>query len=143
MSRYPVVLLALAGAFCASGASAQTQATARVRFEIPALLELRTVSLGGTDVATASYTEVRGAVVLSVTANCPWRLVARWGGSPEAVQVRVASPSGASDGTFRPLRSGAAVASGGRGRAQLIIDYRIPSGAAAAPVEYKLELAGG
>ncbi len=145
MTRCSTILLACVALLGPGRLAAQTQATARLSFRIPVILQLETVSTGGTAVARPSFTEVRSAVVLRVAANCAWRLVpaapADAGAGP-AVEVSASVAGGTSTG-FHPLAGGAPVATGGRGGAvEVVLDYRVPAGTAPPLVAYRLEAAG-
>ncbi len=139
MTRSSVILslLCLAGG---SGLAAQTQATARLSFRIPAVLQLETVASGGTAEARPSFIEVRRAVVLRVDANCGWRLVPV-GAAPATAGVEVrAGVAGGAGAAFQPLAGGVPIAAGGRGRTiEVVLDYRLPAGTRPPPVSYQLE----
>ncbi len=143
MPRCLTILLACVALLGGGRLAGQTQATARLSFRIPAVLHLETVATGGTALARPSYTEVRSAVVLRVDANCAWRLVpAEDGRAGAAVEVR-ALVAGSQGAAFQPLTAGVPIAAGERGRnIAIVLDYRLPAGAASPPVRYVLELAG-
>ncbi len=146
MAPCSTMLLACLALFGARGLAAQTQVTAQVTVRVPRLLQLQTVSTGGTTVDAGSFREVAGAVVLRVSANCDWRLVAVPGAQFPAelagVKVR-AEVTGGAEAAFEPLTRNAPVATGSRGeKIEVVVDYRLPAGASLPAVAYRLELAG-
>ncbi len=141
MSRCSVIFPLLALLAAATGAAGQAQAGVAFSAIVPVYTSLQTQPGAATQVRAGDYTEVRQAVVLQVSANCHWRVVARRSGVSTPLWVRVH----ASDGVLAPsaparLHSGMAVAEGERGRArQLVLDYRVPAGAAVGDVAFAVE----
>ncbi len=146
MAPCSTMLLACLALLGARGLAAQTQATAQVTVRVPRLLQLQRVSTGGTTVEAGSFRQVNGAVVLHVSANCDWRLVAvpapQLPAELAGVKVR-ADVTGGAEPAFEPLTRNAPVATGSRGQhIEVVVDYRLPAGTSVPAVEYRLELAG-
>jgi hypothetical protein len=134
-----VLLPALALLVGASGLSAQRNAAAQLTAVIPPILKLETVSTGGTPELAHGFQQVRGAVVLRITANCRWRLVAV--GSAAAPELGVAAASGSyhTAAEFVTLGEARQLASGGPSAAlAVVIDYRWQAGLEPAPISFEL-----
>ncbi len=138
--RFDVLLTALAVLCIPRYAAAQKQAAAELTAVVPPILKLETVATGGTSAQVQGYTEVQGAVVLRVSANCRWRLVAVGGGAPQEMLLAAAPGRGQSATDFQPLGDGPRdVAAGGPSAAvDVVVDYRWRADQEPAPISYEL-----
>lgn len=138
--RYNVLLPALALLWLPGHLAGQKQAAAELTAIIPAILKLETVSTSGTTELVQGFQEVHGAVVLRISANCRWRLVAVGSATAPELGLRAASGSYHTAAEFVTLgEAPRQVASGGPSVAMdLVVDYRWQAGLEPAPISYEL-----
>ncbi len=138
--RYNLLLTVIALLWVPAQVAGQRQAAAALTAVVPPILKLETVATGGTSAQVQGYTEVQGAVVLRISANCRWRLVAVTTGAPQELQLAAASGNSQSTAEFLALGDGPRqVAVGGPSAAvDVVVDYRWRADTEPAPISYEL-----